>query len=442
MTFISYAQNYEDVMLRRAFQGVEHGFYMDVGANNPHGDSVTRAFYEQGWCGINIEPTDHWFQELQRARPNDINLQVAAGDQDGEIVLYEIPYTGLSTTDPAIARRHREESGHSIVERKVPVLTLNTICKTYHEAPIHFLNIDVEGAEKAVLQGLDLQRFRPWIIIVESTLPNTTVQSYEEWEPMLTQADYVFTYFDGLNRFYLAREHEELALAFELPPHIFDDFIRLAQWEAERRAQEAEVDAAAARAKGQAAMMRIEELETERNEQEARVREAQSDAREGRQTREMLDEKNAELEQKLEELEQAQDFIHQLVSQLKAMESSWSWRVTWPLRKAKSLVPQSVRFLKDFLGKARQWAVALLKRAFNRLVRLFLDRPSIRERVERILLPFPSLRDRLAGAARNAGQTQSTFVHPEGPQEDSMSENAQRIYLEIQDMAQKAREKR
>jgi|GEM_PF-612598 len=434
MTFISYAQNYEDVMLRRAFQGVDHGFYMDVGANNPQGDSVTRAFYEQGWCGINVEPTDHWFQELQRARPNDINLQVAAGAQDGEMILYEIPYTGLSTTDPQIARRHREESGHSIVERKVPVLTLNSICETYHEAPIHFLNIDVEGAEKAVLQGLDLQRFRPWIIIVESTLPNSTVQSHQEWEPMLTEAGYLFTHFDGLNRFYIAREHPELASAFQLPPNIFDDFVRLAQWEAERRAQDAEVEAAAARARAEAAMMRIQELETERNEQEARVREAQRDAREGRQTREML-------EEKLDELERAQEFAHQLESQLKAMESSWSWRVTWPLRKGKSLVPSAQEFLRKGARKTREKTLGAVKRVFSWVVRLLLDRPSVRERLERVLLPFPRLRDRMAGMARKAGQAQAPFAHEDVSDPSAMSDSARKIYLEIQDVVEKSREK-
>ncbi len=40
MTFISYAQNFEDVILRRALQGVDKGFYMDVEAWLPDQDSV------------------------------------------------------------------------------------------------------------------------------------------------------------------------------------------------------------------------------------------------------------------------------------------------------------------------------------------------------------------------------------------------------------------
>ena len=52
----------------------------------------------------------------------------------------------------------------TMVEQKVAVLTLNQILEKHALGPIHFLKIDVEGAEKAVLQGLDLSRWRPWIL--------------------------------------------------------------------------------------------------------------------------------------------------------------------------------------------------------------------------------------------------------------------------------------
>jgi hypothetical protein len=47
--WISYAQNFEDVMLERAFADLAEGFYVDVGAWDPDLESVTRHFYERGW---------------------------------------------------------------------------------------------------------------------------------------------------------------------------------------------------------------------------------------------------------------------------------------------------------------------------------------------------------------------------------------------------------
>ena len=65
MSIVSYAQNFEDVMLHRALKNIDQGFYIDVGANDPEIDSVTKAFYDMGWRGINIEPVAEWFEKLQ-----------------------------------------------------------------------------------------------------------------------------------------------------------------------------------------------------------------------------------------------------------------------------------------------------------------------------------------------------------------------------------------
>jgi len=60
MGITSYAQNFEDVMLWRALKHVEKGFYVDIGAQDPLVDSVSLAFYEHGWRGVNVEPTQQY----------------------------------------------------------------------------------------------------------------------------------------------------------------------------------------------------------------------------------------------------------------------------------------------------------------------------------------------------------------------------------------------
>jgi hypothetical protein len=55
---LNYAQNYEYVILWRAFRDLQRGFYVDVGAADPETLSVTQAFYERGWSGINMEPLE------------------------------------------------------------------------------------------------------------------------------------------------------------------------------------------------------------------------------------------------------------------------------------------------------------------------------------------------------------------------------------------------
>ncbi len=246
MSFTSYAQNYEDVMLIRALRGIEHGFYIDVGAQDPVDDSVTKAFYELGWRGINIEPVTHWFHRLVSDRPHDINLQIAVSDSPGQLHLFEVEASGLSTTDPEFAARHTQ-AGHQIRESDVECVTLDEICDTYWSGEVHFLKIDCEGGETAALRGLSLDRIRPWIILIEATEPNSQKPAYAEWEPLLTGRGYHFVYEDGLNRFYVADERSELDSAFSHPPNVFDYFVRASEAAARAHLQVAEGDLLALR---------------------------------------------------------------------------------------------------------------------------------------------------------------------------------------------------
>lgn len=233
MAFISYAQNYEDVMLWRALRNVEQGFYVDVGAADPEIDSVTRAFYERGWSGINVEPLDGYFERLQQARPRDTNLKVAAGREAGVCTLHVFSGTGLSTLNQQISARH-QATGLNADQTVVPVLPLTKILEDRAQSTIHFLKIDVEGAEAAVLEGLDLSRVRPWIILVEATEPNGTECSRHKWESLITDHDYSFVYFDGVNCFYVADEVSELKERLRVPPNVHDDFVRWSEWTLEK----------------------------------------------------------------------------------------------------------------------------------------------------------------------------------------------------------------
>lgn len=246
MSFVSYAQNFEDVMLHRALRHVDHGFYIDVGAWSPDCDSVTRAFYELGWRGINVEPNPEFHSQLCVKRPQDTNLQLALGEHEAVMSMNLIGNSGLSTLDDQIAAKHLA-SGLSIERKDVDVTTLRALWREHVPLgqEVHFLKVDVEGAEKAVLDGNDWQKCRPWIVVVEATLPMEQTESYAAWEPILVSAGYHFAYADGLNRYYVASEHVGLMPAFRFPPNVFDGFVMHAQREAEIKVKESQAVAAA-----------------------------------------------------------------------------------------------------------------------------------------------------------------------------------------------------
>lgn len=242
MSFVSYSQNFEDVMLWRALGHVSQGFYIDVGANDPNIDSVTKAFYERGWNGINVEPLAQHLQDLQSERPRDMNLGLAVGAGEGEIEIWESDVRGWASADADVIKEHTQQ-GHTGQLRRVPMQTLARICREHAAQEIHFLKVDVEGLEKAVLEGGDFKRFRPWVVIIEATRPNSIDEVHSQWEHLLMNAQYRFAYADGLNRFYVSDEHSDLLEKFRYPPNPFDGFVQSSRVDAEARAQRAEASA-------------------------------------------------------------------------------------------------------------------------------------------------------------------------------------------------------
>src|SRR4030095_8598379 len=177
----------------------------------------TRAFYDRGWSGVNVEPVADGHERLSEARPRDVNLNLAAGRRDGTTTLHVFAGTGLSTIDARVAQDH-VETGRTETTCEVAMQTLARIFDEHAGGDVHFLKIDVEGAEAAVLAGADFARHRPWIVVVESTRPLTGIASHDEWEAMLVSRGYRFAFDDGLNRYYVSDEHAELCERFAEPP--------------------------------------------------------------------------------------------------------------------------------------------------------------------------------------------------------------------------------
>ena len=130
MVFQSYSQNREDVLLNRVFPS-ERGFYIDVGAADPVELSVTKAFYDRGWSGVNVEPQPTYFAAIAAERPRDTNLNLIVSDTAGEKTFYEIvDRSGWATSDPATADQHRR-AGLEVREYSVAAITLAEVCSKH-----------------------------------------------------------------------------------------------------------------------------------------------------------------------------------------------------------------------------------------------------------------------------------------------------------------------
>jgi FkbM family methyltransferase len=224
---ISYSSNYEDVILQRVFAGLHGGFFVDVGAGTPIDSSNTWALYQhQHWRGIAIDPLLSLLEgQWKEHRPEDVTIVGCAGRAAGMVPFWTCRASQLSTGADTTLEHWRgygakiDSNDFSIVNQ----VTLSGLLDNCVIPEFHLLCIDVEGMEGEVLAGLDLSRYRPWLMVIECMLPATTTECMP-WEPSLLANGYRRVYEDRANAWYLAAEQERLAHHFRYGPN-YTDFI-------------------------------------------------------------------------------------------------------------------------------------------------------------------------------------------------------------------------
>lgn len=230
MPFKSYAQNREDVILRRVFADVAKGTYVDIGAAWPELDSVTHAFYASGWRGVNVEPNKALHDQLVEARPGDVNLRALVGSTAGNVEFLEVTdasgeLTGLSTTDRDVAESWKDR-GFAITHQTVRQVTLTDVLRDAGIQPgaFEFLKVDAEGGELDVLAGGDWDRWRPRVVVCEVVDPlDATLVSSDRLVDFMRSKGYSTRLFDGLNLFF--EDDAAKTGSSWAPVNIFDDYI-------------------------------------------------------------------------------------------------------------------------------------------------------------------------------------------------------------------------
>ncbi|MDL2307138.1 FkbM family methyltransferase [Desulfovibrio sp. OttesenSCG-928-C06] len=209
---------YEDMILYRFLHNVENGFYVDVGCSDPLFMSVTNFFYSRGWSGINVDPRPEAMHKYDGVRSRDINCCLALSSENATKPFWVCKNGNLSTMDKDTVERLIKfpPNGNALyfIETSMDARTLTSLLDEHRpDGDIHFLKVDVEKHEKEVLQGMDFNKYRPWMLVVESTLPTTHVPCFEEWEHLITDFGYDFIMQQGINRYYISHEKKEELIA-------------------------------------------------------------------------------------------------------------------------------------------------------------------------------------------------------------------------------------
>jgi FkbM family methyltransferase len=168
----SYSQFGEDLAISKLVDelGIRNGIYVDAGAFHPVFGSNTLLLHQAGWHGMNIDLAPERIETFKRLRPKDHNVAACLSDSVRNVTIghYEIP-----STDRIVIDTEATESIAGAEPIGFSKLTTTTLTEIIERSPfpldsVHYLNIDCEGQDLAVLLGLDLDRCRPRIISIEA----------------------------------------------------------------------------------------------------------------------------------------------------------------------------------------------------------------------------------------------------------------------------------
>ena len=173
---VCYAQDGEDLVLDRLFDGQQSGFYVDIGAHHPSRFSNTYLFYLRGWSGINVDAQPESMKAFNRHRSRDTNLELGVGLKKEQARFFRFNEPALNTFNEAEAK-FKEQHPYFIVDTQIAqVRRLDEILNEHMgtRTTIDFITIDVEGKDLEVLMSNDWLRYRPRFVLAETLRTNLT----------------------------------------------------------------------------------------------------------------------------------------------------------------------------------------------------------------------------------------------------------------------------
>lgn len=204
----SYAQGSEDLIsdhyLRYHCGVTGTGTYVDVGCNRPVKFSNTFELYLRGWRGINIDANRELIEECRRVRKEDVSICAAISDDVREVTFHRAKDDAVSTIDETRLvewKKHFEFDDSD--QETVVTQTLTSVLQANlaEGRGVDLLSVDVEGHDLQVLKGLDFEKYRPKVVIIE--IHDLHTVSENEVCRYLTSKGYVLQAFAVLSAYFV-----------------------------------------------------------------------------------------------------------------------------------------------------------------------------------------------------------------------------------------------
>ena len=168
----AFAQYGEDVNVMEflRMRGRKEITYVDIGANDPVLHSNTYLFYRDGSSGLLVDANPEICKRIRSKRPRDKVENVGVAAQSGPpLTLNVMDVDGLSSLSSEWSDRVEAEGlAKKVKSFEVKVVGINDLLENFGKREIDFASLDVEGMDYEILSTWDFNRFRPYVMCVET----------------------------------------------------------------------------------------------------------------------------------------------------------------------------------------------------------------------------------------------------------------------------------
>ena len=219
----SYGDYETDLAIQKYFDPEYVGTCIDICAGLGTERSNTYYFEKKYWTCLCIEPNPNLYNHMRMYRRLALNLACSNHDKkSAPFHVYVVDQNNQEAISSLVVDQRLVESHKGIINEtykiEVEVKKLDTILSRINIEKIDFLSIDTEGTELDVLQGFDLEKWKPKLLVVENNFNETKIKDY------LARFGYILSERIGVNDFYLRSDEKpvienkkiDLDLIFEI----------------------------------------------------------------------------------------------------------------------------------------------------------------------------------------------------------------------------------
>tara|TARA_Y100001958_G_C21136551_1_gene476438 strand:+ start:93 stop:794 length:702 start_codon:yes stop_codon:yes gene_type:complete len=193
-----FAEFAEDVMINRIFKNDNKGVYVDIGAYHPYKGSLTYLLFKKGWRGMNIDLSKTSIDLFKIARPNDLNICCAISNKTEKKTYFE--------NSPINQQNSLIRQNTSQKEIIIDAYRLDDLLTLKNFKNFDYLNIDTEGNEIDVLEGINFKKISPKLITIEENNFFKISKADNEKINFLEERNYILINIIGVTMFFYQKD--------------------------------------------------------------------------------------------------------------------------------------------------------------------------------------------------------------------------------------------